>query len=93
MASQPFRPAAKLYIVHQLISGEKSLSQLSCEYKVAQTTIRNWRAAYQAKGEAAFFASNPQSRSVEMLEARVAKLEQFCRQLAMENAGRKKAFH
>ncbi len=88
MTQKHFSPEEKLHIVRQLISGEKYLSQLSREYKVSHTAISKWREAYQAKGEAAFFPSA--ERSVEVLEARIAELERFCGQLAMENTVLKK---
>ena len=93
MTQRQFTPEEKLHIVRQLISGEKYLSQLSREYNVSHTAISNWRTAYQAKGEAAFFSAETQERSVEVLEARIAELERFCGQLSMENAVLKKALH
>lgn len=93
MTQQVFGPEIKLHIVRQLVSGEKYLSQLSREYKVSHTAISNWHEAYQAKGEAAFFSSETQERSVEVLEGRVAELERFCGQLALENTVLKKALH
>lgn len=94
MTQKHFSPEEKLHIVRQLISGEKYLSQLSREYGVSHTAISNWREAYQSKGEAAFFSSGEsQEHSVEVLEARVAELERFCGQLAMENSVLKKVLH
>src|SRR3979411_323514 len=93
MTQQVFSPETKLHIVRQLVSGEKYLSQLSREYKVSHTAISNWREAYQAKGEAAFFHNETQERSVEVLEERIAELERFCGQLSLENTVLKKALH
>ena len=94
MTQKHFSPEEKLHIVRQLISGEKYLSQLSREYGVSHTAISNWREAYQSTGEAAFFSSGEgQEHSVEVLEARVAELERFCGQLAMENSVLKKVLH
>jgi transposase len=95
MTQKQFSPEEKLHIVRQLISGEKYLSQLSREYGVSHTAISNWREAYQNKGEAAFFSSGTESQepSLEELQARVAELERFCGQLAMENSVLKKALH
>ncbi len=93
MTQRVFSPEIKLHIVRQLISGEKYLSQLSREYKVSHTAISNWREAYQAKGEAAFFRDETQEHSVEVLEGRIAELERFCGQLALENSVLKKALH
>lgn len=91
MTQKHFSPEEKLHIVRQLISGEKYLSQLSREYQVSHTAISKWREAYQAKGEAAFFSgAEGQGRSVEVLEARIAELERFCGQLALENTVLKK---
>lgn len=93
MTQRVFSPEIKLHIVRQLVSGEKYLSQLSREYQVSHTAISNWREAYQAKGEAAFFSSETQEPSVEILQGRVAELERFCGQLALENSVVKKALH
>lgn len=91
MTQKHWSAEEKLHIVRQLISGEKYLSQLSREYHVSHTAISNWREAYQAKGEAAFFSATGLEQSVDVLQARVAELERFCGQLALENTVLKKA--
>lgn len=51
--------------------------------------VSRWRQEYDARGEEAF--STKQLTEQEALVARVAELERFCGQLAMENAVLKKA--
>jgi transposase len=71
------------------------LSQLSREYQVSHSAIAKWRQAYQSKGEAAFRSAAPESQepTIAALQARVAELERFCGQLALENDVLKKALH
>jgi len=51
--------------------------------------VARWRQDYDARGEAAFAPSEP--TPTQALEAKVAELERFCGQLAMENTVLKKA--
>jgi len=47
-----------------------------------------WRREYGERGEAAF--GSPEPNSEQALERRIAELERFCGQLALENAVLKK---
>ena len=79
----------KLTIVRQLASGEKRPAQVCREHGLAASMVSRWRQEYEARGEAAFALVEP--TPTQALEAKVAELERFCGQLAMENAVLKKA--
>lgn len=51
--------------------------------------LSRWRREYQERGEAAFQSTSESATTP--LEQRVAELERFCGQLALENAVLKKA--
>jgi transposase-like protein len=52
--------------------------------------LARWRIEYAERGEAAF-ASQPAPHKALSAEARIAELERFCGQLALENAVLRKA--
>jgi transposase len=79
----------KLTIVRQLASGEKRPAQICREHNLTNSMDSRWRPEYGARGEEAFAAK--QLSESEALTAKVAELERFCGQLAMENAVLKKA--
>jgi transposase len=79
----------KLIIMRQLASGEKRPAQVCREHNLAPSLVARWRQDYDARGEAAF--APPEPTPTQALEMRVAELERFCGQLAMENAVLKKA--
>jgi transposase len=79
----------KLLIVRQLASGEKRPAQVCREHNLAASMVARWRQEYDARGEAAFVP--PEPTPTQALEAKVAELERFCGQLAMENTVLKKA--
>lgn len=70
-------------IVRQLASGEKRPAQVCREYSLAASMVacgdRNMTC-----GETAFAPAEP--TVAEALETKVAELERFCGQLALENA-------
>ena len=78
----------KLEVIHQLASGEKRPAQICREYGLADSVLSRWRKEYQEKGEAAFQV-NP-SGVVITHEQKIAELERFCGQLALENQVLKK---
>jgi len=78
----------KLLIVRQLASGEKRPAQVCREHHLAASMVARWRQEYDARGEAAFAPREP--TPTQALEAKVAELERFCGQLAMENTALKK---
>lgn len=90
MRGRPHSREFKLSIVRQLASGEKRPAQICREHNLAASMVTRWRQEYETRGEAAFSA--PQPTQTQALEAKVAELERFCGQLAMENAVLKKAF-
>jgi transposase-like protein len=78
----------KLAIVRQVESGERRPAQVCREHNLADGVLWRWRREYTERGEAAF--SPPAPESQEGLERRIAELERFCGQLALENAVLKK---
>ena len=78
----------KLDVVRQITTGQKRPAQVCREYGLADSVLSRWRKAYQERGEAAF---SLQSGEAVTQEQRIAELERFCGQLALENQVLKKA--
>jgi len=78
----------KLEVVRQIASGQKRPAQACREYGLADSVLSRWRKEYQERGEAAF---SLQSGEATTQEQRIAELERFCGQLALENQVLKKA--
>ena len=78
----------KLAIARQLASGEKRLAQICREHNLASSVVSRWRNEYEQRGEEAFLP--PSSSEGPSAEARIAELERFCGQLALENTLLKK---
>lgn len=78
----------KLAVVQQVERGERRPVQVCREHGLADGVLWRWRREYAARGEAAFTA--PAVDHPEALARRIAELEQFCGQLALENAVLKK---
>ena len=85
MHSREFKPE----VVRQIATGQKRPAQVCREYGLADSVLSRWRKEYQERGEAAF--SPPQSTESTTQEQRIAELERFCGQLALENQVLKKA--
>jgi putative transposase len=79
----------KLAIARQLASGEKRPAQVCREHNLASSVVSRWRNEYEQRGEEAF--RPPSSSEAPSAEARIAELERFCGQLALENTLLKKA--
>lgn len=79
----------KLELVRQVSSGEKRPAQVCREHHLAESLLLRWRKEYEARGERAF--GSPDADSAGAWERRIAELERFCGQLALENAVLKKA--
>ncbi|HET8523873.1 MAG TPA: transposase [Thermomicrobiales bacterium] len=78
----------KLSVVREIASGAKRPAQACREYELSEGVLLRWRQEYDARGEDAF---TPREVSgVQALEQRIAELERFCGQLALENAALKK---
>jgi transposase len=78
----------KLEVVRQVASGEKRPAQICREYDLADSVLSRWRKEYQERGEAAFQVVP--SGEVSTHEQKIAELERFCGQLALENQVLKK---
>lgn len=78
----------KLEVVHQVTSGAKRPAQVCREYGLANSVLDRWRREYAERGEAAFGPREPEGEAA--LQQRVADLERFCGQLALENTALKK---
>lgn len=78
----------KLAVVREVTSGEKRPAQACREYQISEGLLLRGRHEYAARGEAAFTPAEDGSATA--LERRVAELERFCGQLALENAALKK---
>lgn len=70
-----------------MIAGQRP-AQVCREHNLAEGLLLRWRHEYAERGEAAF--APPETSSTAVLERRVAELERFCGQLALENAALKK---
>lgn len=79
----------KLEVCRQIARGEKRPAQVCREHELASSLLGRWRKEYEQYGDGAF-RPGPKSEQ-EATERRVADLERFCGQLALENAVLKKA--
>lgn len=79
----------KLSVCRQITSGERRPAQVCREHALAESLLLRWRKEYRERGEAAF--GPHQAGEPAALAQRVAELERFCGQLALENAVLKKA--
>jgi putative transposase len=79
----------KLTVVRQIVNGEKRPAQVCREHSLAESVLARWRKEYELRGEAAF--APRQDGEATSLEQKVAELERFCGQLALENHILKKA--
>jgi transposase len=76
-------------VVRQIATGQKRPAQVCREYGLAESVLSRWRKEYQQRGESAFLPQQPEQSSTH--EQRIAELERFCGQLALENQVLKKA--
>jgi transposase len=78
----------KLEVVSQLGTGRHTTAQLCREHSLGPSLIHHWRKEVEARGEAAFTDGATTDRSA---EPRIAELEWYCGQLALENTILKKS--
>ena len=78
----------KLEVMHQLERGERRPAQLCREHGLADGVLWRWRREYAERGEAAFGPREPDGE--EAPKQRIAELERFCGQLALENQALKR---
>ncbi len=89
MRGRTFTREFKLEVVRQLARGEKRPAQVCREYQLGESLLSRWRREYAERGDDAF---RPKDNASQLsAEQRVAELERFCGQLALENAALKKA--
>ena len=81
----------KLAAVQDVVSGEKRPAQVCREHGLAAGLLLRWRREVAERGEAAFGPS--EATSTLALERKVAELERFRGQLALENAALKKGLN
>lgn len=81
----------KLAAVQQVVSGDKRPAQVCREHGIAEGLLLRWRREVAERGDAAF--GPPDATSTIVLERKVAELERFCGQLALENAALKKGLN
>ncbi len=79
----------KLDLVRQVTTGQKRPAQVCREHNLAESVLLRWRKEYEARGEAAF--TEKQLSKDESLEQKIAELERFRGQLALENRVLKKS--
>ena len=79
----------KMECCRQIATGQKRPAQICREHNLAESVLTRWRKEYDARGEEAF--GEKRVSETQALEARVAELERFCGQLALENEILKKA--
>ncbi len=85
---RPFSREFKLAAVDEVVSGAKRPAQVCREHGLAEGLLLRWRREVAERGDAAF--GPPEATSTLALERKVAELERFCGQLALENAVLKK---
>lgn len=78
----------KLELMHQLASGARRPAQVCREHGLANSVLSRWRHEYAERGEAAFAPREPDDEDAR--QRRIAELERFCGQLALENQALKK---
>ena len=76
-------------IARQVASGERRPAQICREHSLDESVLLRWRKEFDARGEAAF--TPREGNESTGLAQRVAELERFRGQLALENAVLKKA--
>jgi transposase len=96
MKGRVFTPEFKLGVVRAALCGEKSVVQLCREYSISDSCIHNWKKLYREKGEAAFTAPtiarsgsavaalSAEEQELVALRNKIAELERFIGQQAVE---------
>jgi len=78
----------KLAAVQDVVSGDKRPAQVCREHGIGEGLLLRWRREVAERGDAAF--GPLEATSTLALERKVAELERFCGQLALENAALKR---
>lgn len=89
MPGRTFSREFKVEVCQQIAAGEKRPAQVCREHHLTPSLLHRWRQQYAQHGALAF---TPEPKTeLEALERKVAELEQFRGQLAIENSVVKKA--
>ena len=78
----------KLAAVRQVLTEGQRPAQVCREHRITEGLLLRWRREVAERGEAAF--TSPEATGIAALERKVAEVERFCGQLALENAALKK---
>ena len=78
----------KLEVLEQIGSKQKSTAQVCREHQLAPSLIYRWRKELEVRGGAAF---TDEKTADQALERRMAELERYVGQLALENTILKKS--
>lgn len=78
----------KLEVLEQIDSKQKTTAQMCREHQLAPSLIYRWRKEVDVRGVAAF---TDEKMADQALERRIAELERYCGQLALENTVLKKS--
>ena len=78
----------KLAAVRQVVIERRRPAQVCRQHNIAEGLLLRWRHEYAERGETAF--APQEATGTAALERKVAELERFCGQLALENAALKK---
>jgi transposase len=84
MPGRAHRAELKLTVVREIEGGAKRVAQVCREHGLSASLVHRWRRQYAERGEAAFTPALDAGPAA--LERRVAELERFCGQPALENA-------
>jgi transposase len=78
-------------VVLEMLSGEKSVAQISREYKIKDSLLYRWKAEFLERAPQVF--ANGRDNEQEHLRAQVADLERLVGRLTMQLEIAKKASH
>ena len=78
----------KLEVLEQIENKQKSTAQVCRDHQLAPSLIYRWRQELETRGQAAF---TDEKTADQALERRIAELERYCGQLALENTVLKKS--
>lgn len=84
-------PEFKAQVVLEMLSGEKSVAQISREYKIKDSLLYRWKAEFLERAPQVF--ANGRDSEQEQLRAQVAELERLVGRLTMQLEIAKKASH
>ena len=85
-----FSPQFKREVVQQIVTGQKSRTQVCQEHQLAPRVVARWKAEYLERGDQAFSSRRCLTDELS-LERRVVELERVCGRLTLENELLKKA--